>query len=49
MSTLTPRTSGQRGTASITQAQLRTIRRGLAYVNVHTRRNAGGEIRGQIN
>ena len=43
-----PCRSGQRGTASITQAQLRTIRRGLAYVNVHTRRNAGGEIRGQV-
>ena len=38
----------QRGTAMISHAQLRTIRTGRAYVNVHTRRNAAGEIRGQL-
>lgn len=39
---------GQRGRATITRAQLRTIRRGNAYVNVHTARNPAGEIRGQL-
>ena len=39
---------GQRGTATITRAQLRTVRRGRAYVNVHTARNTAGEIRGQV-
>jgi hypothetical protein len=43
-----PCRSGQRGTATITHAQLRTIRRGAAYVNVHTAKNAAGEIRGQL-
>lgn len=43
-----PCRTGQRGTGTITQAKLRTIRRGLAYVNVHTPRNPAGEIRGQV-
>ena len=43
-----PCRSGQRGTARITHAQLRAIRRGTMYVNVHTVRNAAGEIRGQL-
>jgi hypothetical protein len=43
-----PCRSGQKGTASITHAQLRTIRAGRAYVNIHTAKNAAGEIRGQI-
>lgn len=43
-----PCRSGRRGTATITRAQLRTIRAGNAYVNVHTARNQAGEIRGQI-
>jgi hypothetical protein len=43
-----PCRSGQRGTAAITHAQLRTIRAGRTYVNVHTARNAAGEIRGQV-
>lgn len=43
-----PCRSGQRGTATITHEQLRTIRRGGAYVNVHTARNAAGEVRGQL-
>ena len=43
-----PCRQGQRGTATITHAQLRTIRAGRAYVNIHTAKNAAGEIRGQI-
>jgi CHRD domain len=43
-----PCRSGQRGTAMISHAQLRTIRAGRAYVNVHTARNPAGEIRGQV-
>lgn len=43
-----PCRSGQRGRTTITRAQLRTIRAGRAYVNVHTARNAAGEIRGQL-
>ena len=43
-----PCKSGKRGTATITHAQLRTIEAGRAYVNVHTKKNAAGEIRGQI-
>jgi len=43
-----PCKSGKRGTATITHAQLRTIEVGRAYVNVHTKKNGAGEIRGQI-
>jgi len=43
-----PCRNGQRGTARITRAQLRTIRAGNAYVNVHTQKNQAGEIRGQL-
>ena len=43
-----PCRSGQRGTAAITHAQLRTIEIGRAYVNVHTAKNTAGEIRGQV-
>ena len=43
-----PCRSGQRGTAMLTRAQLRAIRAGRAYVNVHTPRNQAGEIRGQL-
>ncbi|HKX48510.1 MAG TPA: CHRD domain-containing protein [Gaiellaceae bacterium] len=43
-----PCRSGQRGTTMISHAQLRAIRAGRTYVNVHTRRNAAGEIRGQV-
>ena len=43
-----PCRSGQRGTTTITRVQLRTIRAGRAYVNVHTARNQAGEIRGQL-
>jgi CHRD domain len=40
--------SGQRGTATITHAQLTKIEAGGTYVNVHTAKNAAGEIRGQL-
>jgi len=43
-----PCKNGQRGAATITHAQLRTIRTGGTYVNVHTAKNAAGEIRGQV-
>jgi hypothetical protein len=43
-----PCKSGQKGSATITHAQLKTIRAGGAYVNVHTAKNAAGEIRGQV-
>jgi hypothetical protein len=43
-----PCKSGQRGSATITHAQLKTIRAGRAYVNVHTAKNPAGEIRGQV-
>jgi len=43
-----PCRNGQRGTATITHAQLRTIELGRAYVNVHTAKNSAGEIRGQV-
>ncbi|MGH3136820.1 MAG: CHRD domain-containing protein [Gaiellaceae bacterium] len=43
-----PCRNGQRGSSNISHAQLRKIRSGGAYVNVHTARNAAGEIRGQV-
>ena len=43
-----PCTTGQTGTATIPSDAADTLERGLAYVNVHTARNAAGEIRGQV-
>jgi hypothetical protein len=43
-----PCRNGQRGTANLTAANLAALAAGRAYVNVHTRRNPAGEIRGQI-
>ncbi len=43
-----PCRSAQRGTSAVSHARLRTIRAGAAYVNVHTVKNAAGEVRGQI-
>ncbi len=43
-----PCRNGQRGTTTISHAQLRTIRTGRTYVNLHTTKNAAGEIRGQV-
>ena len=42
-----PCKSGQRGTANITHAQLRTIGRGGVRQRPHEK-NAAGEIRGQV-
>jgi CHRD domain len=43
-----PCKSGQKGTAVVTQAQWNKIEKGGGYVNVHTAKNPGGEIRGQV-
>jgi CHRD domain len=43
-----PCRSGRRGTATLTAAQLRALKAGRTYVNVHTPRNGAGEIRGQV-
>jgi CHRD domain len=43
-----PCKSGQGGSGTITHAQLAKIEAGATYVNVHTTKNAGGEIRGQL-
>jgi plastocyanin len=40
--------SGASGTANVDAATLRSILSGGSYVNVHTRRNPAGEIRGQL-
>jgi hypothetical protein len=40
--------SGQKGKGMLTHAQVAKIEAGAAYVNVHTQKNPGGEIRGQI-
>ena len=44
----TPCTSGATGTANITAAMLDAIQTDRAYVNVHTKTNPAGEIRGQV-
>jgi CHRD domain len=43
-----PCRNGQRGSATMSHAQLRMIRGARTYVNVHTAKNAAGEIRGQV-
>jgi hypothetical protein len=43
-----PCRSGQRGTQTLNAATLAALEAGRAYVNVHTRRNPAGEIRGQL-
>ena len=40
--------SGQKGKGTLTHAQVAKIEAGSAYVNVHTQKNPGGEIRGQV-
>jgi hypothetical protein len=42
-----PCRSGQTGKATITRAVAEAMRKGTAYVNVHTAKNPAGEIRGQ--
>jgi hypothetical protein len=43
-----PCTSGKAGKTTITKANIDAIEGGKAYVNVHTTKNPGGEIRGQV-
>jgi CHRD domain len=43
-----PCKSGARGRATVETSVLDALEAGRAYVNVHTRKNAAGEIRGQI-
>lgn len=43
-----PCKSGKKGLATVTKAQLATIKAGRAYINIHTATNAAGEIRGQV-
>ena len=40
--------SGQTGSAHVTAAIVKAIKAGSTYVNVHTKKNPGGEIRGQV-
>lgn len=43
-----PCTAGKRGSATISTAVAAMLKRGQAYVNVHTPKNQAGEIRGQV-
>jgi CHRD domain-containing protein len=43
-----PCKSGQTGTVTIKSSVEDALEKGNAYVNVHTAKNAGGEIRGQV-
>jgi uncharacterized cupredoxin-like copper-binding protein len=43
-----PCSSPKSGTAMLTQAQVNASKNGRTYVNVHTKKNPNGEIRGQI-
>jgi len=43
-----PCKSGQTGTVTLTHDQWQKVKAGGGYVNVHTAKNPGGEIRGQI-
>jgi CHRD domain len=43
-----PCRTGQAGTVKITKATVDALEGHRAYVNVHTAKNAGGEIRGQV-
>jgi CHRD domain-containing protein len=43
-----PCRNGQRGTADVSPATMAALQAGRGYVNVHTPKNPGGEIRGQI-
>ncbi len=43
-----PCTSGKAGTTKLSEAVVKAMKAGLAYVNVHTKKNPAGEIRGQV-
>jgi len=43
-----PCKSDRTGTTKISKAIVETLEKNGAYVNVHTAKNAGGEIRGQV-
>jgi hypothetical protein len=43
-----PCKSGQSGTVKISKTVIVALEGGRAYVNVHTAKNAGGEVRGQV-
>lgn len=43
-----PCVSGRRGTTRLSAKAAAALRRGETYVNVHTKKNPAGEIRGQI-
>ncbi len=43
-----PCKSGAHGSAKVSAAAAKAIKSGSAYVNVHTAKNANGEIRGQV-
>jgi hypothetical protein len=44
-----PCKNGQTGTVKIGKSVIAALAAGKAYVNVHTAKNAAGEIRGQVN
>jgi len=44
----TPCRSGARGRATVDASVLNSLESGGSYVNIHTRRNPAGEVRGQI-
>ena len=41
-------TSPITGSAALTDAQLADLQAGKCYINVHTEKNGGGEVRGQL-
>jgi hypothetical protein len=43
-----PCKSGQTGSATIAESVNKALENGTAYVNVHTAKNAAGELRGQL-
>jgi len=43
-----PCRNGQKGKGLLTHAQFAKLESGAGYVNIHTAKNAGGEIRGQV-
>ena len=43
-----PCKTGTSGSATLTSAELKAMKAGTTYVNVHTAKNPNGEIRGQV-